>query len=65
MAARMYSLYQKQNGRFVRISRGSYPKGTAVRVYQSLLLASCMSGCPELRLKPAKEGEPIGEMVAK
>ena len=38
MAARLYSLFERQHGRWVRISPLAFTKANAVRLYQSLLL---------------------------
>jgi hypothetical protein len=64
MAARMYSLYQKQGTRWVRVNSASFKKDTAIRVFQNALLASCFNGWQECRLRPIKgESEPIGELI--
>ena len=41
---RYYSLYEKQNGKWVRISDASYPKAVAVRYFQNALLNAAFSG---------------------
>jgi hypothetical protein len=64
MAARLYSLYQKQNGRWVRTSKAAFTKQSAVRVFQNALLASCFNGWQECRLRPIKsEDELVGELI--
>jgi len=62
---RLYSLYQKQNGKnWTRISSLAYKKASAIRIFQGVLLDSCFKGWPELQLRPIKgENEKIGELV--
>ena len=46
----IYSLFKKENGRWVQVANKAYPKGTAVRVFQDRLLAGHGS------LRPVKGG---------
>lgn len=57
-----YSVYQRQNGRWVRVSALSFEVNQARKVFQDFLLGSVMSGAPELRLMPTHgDEERIGE----
>lgn len=50
---RLYSLFEKQNGKWVRISNYSYTKSSAVKIYQNALLAYAMGECNNERsLRP-------------
>lgn len=52
MEKRMYGLFEKQNGKWVRVYPGmAYPKQTAVRIFQNKLLGHCLYGEPERCLK--------------
>lgn len=50
---RQYSVFEKVDGRWVQITRGSLPKEDAVRAFQSILLGGAMSG-RKLELRPIK-----------
>lgn len=65
MAARLYSLYQKQGSRWVRVSQSAFTKQSAIRVFQSALLASCFNGWQECSLRPIKNTgkEVIGVLI--
>lgn len=53
---RKYSLYEKIDRKWVRVSDFSYPLQTARRVYQSSLLAAAMGYSPNpKRLRPVEE----------
>jgi len=41
---RIYALFEKQNGRWVRISSFAYRKSSAVRIFQGALLAPFLGG---------------------
>ena len=52
---RLYGLFEMQNGRWVRLYPSlAYPKATAVRLFQSALLAGAFGAAPERRLKVVK-----------
>jgi hypothetical protein len=60
MAERMYSLFRRQDGKWVRVSSNAYPKKTAVRLFQNQLLDSAFTPSPlELRAVPAEKPSPI------
>jgi len=54
MEKRLYSLFELQDGKWVRISQSAFTKSVAVRVFQNSLLAHVFSGTPERRLKVVK-----------
>lgn len=54
---RMYSLFERFEGKWVRISSVAYPKKEAVYVYQNRLLSGCLSG-RKMELRPVA-WEPI------
>jgi len=57
-----YSVYQRQNGRWIRVSALAFEINQARKVFQDFLLSSVMSGAPELRLMPIQGDEEwIGE----
>lgn len=41
---RLYSLFEKQDGKWVRISELAFKKSSAVRVFQGALLAGVFGG---------------------
>lgn len=48
---RLYSLFEKREGKWVRISDSAFDKQTAIRVFQSRLLDGVFSGITrELRV---------------
>lgn len=50
---RLYSLFEKREGKWVRISDSAFHKQTAIRVYQSMLLDGAFNGITrELRVIP-------------
>ena len=50
---RLYALHERQNGKWVRISNGAYPKKVAVQLFQSALLAYVLGGASNERsLRP-------------
>ena len=56
MAKQRYSLFEKVNGKWVRISQSSYYKQDAVRLYQNALLAYALGQVESERcLKIVKE----------
>lgn len=58
---RLYSLFEQQDGRWVRISTLAYPKPTAVRVFQTALLAPYLY--PNESVKGKRELRPVKESV--
>ena len=58
---RLYSLFEEQNGEWVRISKLALPKESAVRTFQNALLAPYLyptddvKGLRELRVVTDKE----------
>jgi hypothetical protein len=56
MAQRMYGLFEKVDGRWVRIRPSlSFPKSTAVLVFQDSLLRQALVGdCGERCLRPVE-----------
>lgn len=53
---RKYSLFEKREGKWVRISELAYKKSTAIRVFQSALLAYAFGHSQYVReLRPVKE----------
>ena len=42
---------KRQRQRWIRISTSSFPLASAVKIYQSALLASCLQGWPERQLR--------------
>jgi len=52
MEKRMYGLFEKQGGKWVRVYPDTaYPKQTAVRIFQNKLLGHVLHGEPERCLK--------------
>lgn len=52
MEKRMYGLFEKQDGKWVRVyPELAYPKQVAVRIFQNKLLGHVLYGEPERRLK--------------
>jgi len=49
---RTYSLFTKENGKYIRLSSSAYHKDVAVRLWQSALLAGSMNG-HSMYLRPA------------
>lgn len=60
---RKYSLYQRQLGHWVRVNTLEGYLPIVRRVFQDMLIGSCMSGWPEMRLRPVGANEHIGEIV--
>lgn len=54
MARRLYSLFEKRDGRWVRVSEFALPKATAVQHWQSRLLDAFFANV-HLELRPVKE----------
>jgi len=54
---RQYALFERQDGKWVRISTYSYKKSAAVRLFQDALLAPLLGGdCKGIReLRPVRE----------
>lgn len=53
---RLYALFERQDGKLVRLSKTAYYKETAVRVFQSALLAHFLGESKWPReLRPVKE----------
>lgn len=50
---RLYSLYEKRDGRWIRLSEASYIKQTAIRVFQSDLLNGFFEG-RRVELRPVR-----------
>jgi hypothetical protein len=51
--SRLYSLFHKIDGKYVRQSPLAYKKSLAVRVFQSRLIDGCLAGL-EICLRPVK-----------
>lgn len=54
MAQQLYSLFELQAGKWVRISSLALTKQAAVKLFQSALLAHVLAGTAERRLKVVK-----------
>jgi hypothetical protein len=52
MATRLYSIFQKIDGKWVRQSELAFGKATAVRVFQNRLLAGAFGELPVVELRP-------------
>ena len=64
MEKRRYSLYQKINNHWVRVSSLTFTKSNAVRVFQNHLLGAIMHGAPRTELRPIKsEDEPVSVFI--
>lgn len=50
--SRLYSIFRRNGSRWERVSPYAYSKPLAIRVFQSRLLDSILSGAPEHRLRP-------------
>lgn len=46
---RLYSLFEEQDGKWIRISTLALPKESAVRVFQNALLAPYMYPTPDVK----------------
>lgn len=58
MAKRMYGLFEKQDGKWVRLYPDmAYPKETAVRLFQNHLLAHFLHGTPERSLRAVPKAQ--------
>jgi hypothetical protein len=57
---RTYSLFEKQDGRWVRLTPNAYYLATARNVWQMALLAAAMSGTKVRSLRPAVRVEICG-----
>jgi hypothetical protein len=64
MHKRLYSLYQVQRGKWIKVSDVNLTKERAVRVFQNALLGCTISGFPEVQLRPIREEfvEPVGKL---
>lgn len=45
---RLYALYEKRDGKWIRLSQFAWVKESAVRIFQSQLLAPCIGGTNEV-----------------
>ena len=54
MQKRRYALHEKINGKWIRLYGCAYDKATAIRVYQSQLIACFFAG-RKAELRPVKD----------
>ena len=54
---RLYSLFELQNGKWVRVNSNAFRKSSAVRIFQSALLASFLHGAPQRKLRVVKQSQ--------
>ena len=52
---RLYSLFEKQDGKWVRLTSLSFKKSTAVKFFQGLLLDGILYLGKKRELRPVKE----------
>ena len=53
-SARLYALFEKQNGRWARLSEGAYLKKQAEEIFSTDIKAAKLTG-RRLELRPVKE----------
>jgi hypothetical protein len=56
---RQYSIFEKQDGKWVRISELSFVKESAVRIFQNMLLEPFMNGIDGENIKGVRELRPV------